>query len=47
MIDRLHNPDLSTIMVGHVTPQKIRRECHLSRNCFDVRRMLLFMVDFC
>ena len=47
MIDTLHDLDLSLILVGHVTPYKIRKECYLFRSCFvDARRMFLFMVEF-
>ena len=45
-IDSLHNSDLIAIVVGHVTPYKIRKECHLLRSCLvDARKMLLFMVE--
>ena len=40
------NPDLSIILVGHVKPYYIKKECYLVRSCLlGARRMLLFMVE--
>ena len=36
-IDSSHNPSLSVISVGRVTPYKIIRERYLLRNCVDAR----------
>ena len=36
IIDNLPNPDLSIIVVGHVTPYKIKKECFLLRSCLDI-----------
>ena len=45
-IDSLRNPDLSSILVDHVTPCKIKKECYLLRSCLtNAGRMLLFMVE--
>ena len=40
-----HNPDVSTIMVGHVTLYKIKKKCYHLRRRLDARRMLLFRVE--
>ena len=46
IIDSLHNPDLTGILMGHETPYKIKKECFLLRSCHaDARRMLFFMVE--
>ena len=31
-MESLHNPDLSVILVGHVTPYKIKKERYLLRS---------------
>ena len=43
----LQNPDLSSIVVGHVTPYKIKKECYLLRHCIVPagKMMLLFRVE--
>ena len=34
------------MVVGHVTPYKLKKECCLLRSCLaDARRMLVFMVE--
>lgn len=44
IIDSVHNPDLSIIMVVHVTPYRSRR-IYLFRSCLtDARSLLLFKV---
>lgn len=43
----LQNPELSSIVVGHVTPYKIKKECYLLRLCIVPagKMMLLFRVE--
>ena len=40
-----HNPDVSAIMVGHVTFYKLKKECCLLKSCLHAERMLLVMVS--
>ena len=44
IIESVYDPDLSIIVVGHVTLYKIRKECYLLRSCL-AGRMLLFMAE--
>ena len=44
-MDSLHNPDLSVIVVGHVTLYNIKKECYLLISCFVNARKLLFMIE--
>ena len=42
----LQNPDLSSIVVGHVTPYKIKKQCYLLRHCIaPAGKVLLFTVE--
>ena len=36
IIDNLPNPDLNIVVVGHVTPYKIKKGCFLSRSCLGI-----------
>lgn len=46
VIDSLHDPDLSVMLVSHVTPYEMKKECCLFRSCLvDAGRMLLFSVE--
>ena len=42
----LHNPNLTVVIVGHVTLYKLKKECYLLMDCLvDAKRMLLFVVE--
>jgi len=45
IIDNLHNPDLSVIMVSRVTPYKIKKKCLLTNCVVDAARILPFLVE--
>ena len=46
MTDSLPDPDLSVMLVSHVTPYEMKKECCLFRSCLvDAGRMLLFIVE--
>lgn len=46
MIDSSHDPDLSVMLVSHVTPYEVEKECRLFRSCLvDAGRMSLFVVE--
>ena len=45
IIDNLQNPDLSVIMVSHVTPYKIKKKCLLTNCIVDAARILPFLVE--
>ena len=50
IIDSLHNPDLSALVVGHVTPYKVKKEGYLLGSRLIITgRMLFFVVEqvFC
>ena len=40
IIDNLPNPDLNIVVVGHVTPYKIKKGCFLSRSCLGIAFMV-------
>ena len=44
LLTGLHHPDLSAILVGHVTPYKTKKECRVLRNCL-VDAMSTWLVE--
>ena len=45
IIDNLHNPHLSVIMVSHVTPYMIKKKCLLINCVVDAVEILPFLVE--